>query len=66
MRRRSGTSVKRPGWGTADAFDRSSRLLASALPPERVYTHPGGHDWQAWESLWEASLDRAEPCRGRG
>lgn len=51
------------GWGTADAFDRSNRLLASALPPERVYTHPGGHDWKVWESLWEAFLDRVEPCR---
>lgn len=51
------------GWGTADAFDRSNRLLASALPPERVYTHPGGHDWKTWESLWGAFLDREEPCR---
>ncbi len=51
------------GWGTADAFDRSNRLLVSALPPERVYTHPGGHDWKVWESLWEAFLDREEPCR---
>lgn len=51
------------GWGTADAFDRANRLLASALPEERVYTHPGGHDWKVWESLWETFLDRAEPCR---
>jgi pimeloyl-ACP methyl ester carboxylesterase len=56
------------GWGTADGFDRSNRMLADLLPPERVYTLPGGHDWQIWERLWEAFLDRtpaAELCGAR-
>lgn len=53
------------GWGTADAFDRSNRLLASLLPAERVYTLPGGHDWQVWERVWEAFLDRTAPCPSR-
>ena len=46
------------GWGTADGFDRANRMLAGLLPPERVYTAPGGHDWQVWERLWEEFLDR--------
>lgn len=45
-------------WGTADGFDRSNRMLADLLPPERVYTDPGGHDWSVWERLWERFLDR--------
>lgn len=50
------------GWGTADAFDRANRMLARALPPGRVYTDPGGHDWAVWERLWEAFLDRNPLC----
>ncbi len=46
------------GWGTADDFDRSNRMLAGLLPAERVYTATGGHDWKAWEGLWEEFLDR--------
>ncbi len=46
------------GWGTADGFDRANRMLAALLPPERVYTAPGGHDWKVWERLWEEFLDR--------
>jgi len=46
------------GWGTADAFDRANRMLAGLLPPERVYTAAGGHDWKVWERLWEEFLDR--------
>lgn len=46
------------GWGTGDDFDRSNRMLAGLLPPERVYTAAGGHDWQVWEHLWEEFLDR--------
>lgn len=46
------------GWGTADSFDRANRMLAALLPPERVYTAPGGHDWKVWERLWEEFLDR--------
>lgn len=52
------------GWGTDDAFDRSNRLLAGLLPPERVYTQPGGHDWKVWEQLWESFLDRTMAAGG--
>ena len=50
------------GWGTADAFDRSNRLLAGLLPPAQVYTVAGGHDWGVWERLWEEFLDRTRLC----
>ncbi len=53
------------GWGIADDFDRSSRMLAGLLPPERVYTAVGGHDWRTWGELWESFLDRTSLCRSR-
>lgn len=45
------------GWGTRDDFAPSNGLLAKALPPERVFTTPGGHDWRAWTKLWERFLE---------
>jgi pimeloyl-ACP methyl ester carboxylesterase len=41
------------GFGTRDAFARANGLLAEALPPDRVFTVAGGHDWKAWRALWE-------------
>ncbi|HEU0105846.1 MAG TPA: hypothetical protein VFT38_06715, partial [Vicinamibacteria bacterium] len=32
------------------------RLLASALPADRVLVAPGGHDWKAWDRLWTEFL----------
>jgi pimeloyl-ACP methyl ester carboxylesterase len=53
------------GWGTSDGFDRSNRLLAGMLPPERVFPVAGKHDFGAWTLVWEQFLDRARPCEGR-
>lgn len=50
------------GWGTTDGLGRANRLLAGLLAPERVYQAEGGHDWRAWENLWEQFLDRNRPC----
>lgn len=44
------------GYGRSDSFARANGLLGEALPPERVFTAPGGHDWRAWRALWEAFL----------
>lgn len=44
------------GWGTRDDFAPINGLLGEVLPPERVFTTPGGHDWKAWTKLWEAFL----------
>ncbi len=45
------------GYGLDDRFAFSHRLLAAALPPERVFTTEGGHDWPAWRRLWQQALD---------
>jgi hypothetical protein len=39
--------------GRSDDFARANGMAAEVLPPERVFTAPGGHDWKAWRSLWE-------------
>lgn len=43
-------------YGTEDRFAASHRLLAAALPPQRVFTTPGGHDWAPWRRLWQQVL----------
>jgi hypothetical protein len=40
------------GYGTEDRFEPACRVLAQALPPENVFTVPGGHDWVTWKKLW--------------
>jgi pimeloyl-ACP methyl ester carboxylesterase len=44
------------GYGVDDRFAFSHRLLAAVLPPERVVTTEGGHDWPEWTRLWRALL----------
>ncbi len=60
-RARQGTPLHL-GWGKDDALGRSNRMLASLLPSARVYSSAGGHDWRAWEHLWEEFLDRTPLC----
>jgi pimeloyl-ACP methyl ester carboxylesterase len=43
-------------YGTEDRFAASHRLLATALPSQRVFTTPGGHDWAPWLRLWQQVL----------
>ena len=45
------------GYGRADRFVVSDDLLAVALPPDRVFTTDGGHDWPPWRALWQRMLD---------
>jgi hypothetical protein len=45
------------GYGTEDGFANSNRLLSEQLPPENVFTVPGGHDWVTWKLLWIEVLD---------
>lgn len=47
------------GYGLEDRFLGASELLAACLPPHRVLTIPGGHDWETWSRLWEGLLDKA-------
>ncbi len=44
------------GYGVDDRFAFSHRLLAGALPPARVFTTEGGHDWPEWRRLWQRVL----------
>lgn len=45
------------GYGLSDRFAYSDGVLAAALPSERVFTAPGGHDWPVWSTLWRQMLD---------
>jgi hypothetical protein len=44
------------GYGVDDRFAFSHRLLAAALPADRVFTTEGGHDWPEWMRLWRRML----------
>ena len=44
------------GYGLSDRFAPAEKLLAEALPPQRVFTAPGGHDWDPWVGLWPRML----------
>lgn len=45
-------------FGASDRYAAGQRLLAESLPPERVLTVPGGHDWATWGKLWDRILAR--------
>jgi hypothetical protein len=45
------------GFGLSDRFASNHRLLADALPPDRVFTTEGGHDWPQWGRLWRKMLE---------
>jgi pimeloyl-ACP methyl ester carboxylesterase len=49
------------GWGESDRFARANALLGSALPAERAFHAPGGHEWKAWTVLWREALGRYTP-----
>jgi len=53
------------GYGRDDRFADAHRLLAAALPPDRVFTAPGGHDWPPWRAVWSDLLDHAPLPRDR-
>jgi enterochelin esterase-like enzyme len=45
-------------YGREDRFAEAHRMLAGLLPPGRVDSVPGDHDWPAWRTLWARWLDR--------
>ena len=53
--------IERPelylGFGDADHMHDTHQLLASAMPPARVFSGPGGHDWPVWRRAWASFLD---------
>jgi S-formylglutathione hydrolase FrmB len=51
----TGDASRPPLWlayGDADRYAYGHRLLAAALPPDRVRVAHGGHDWPTWQRLW--------------
>ena len=53
------------GYGLSDRFAPMAHVLAEALPPSRVFTAPGGHDWDPWLGLWQRMLAASELPRCR-
>lgn len=49
-------------YGTRDEFAPGHRLLARELPATRVFTRPGGHDWETWGELWGDVLASGAVC----
>jgi len=47
-------------YGISDRFALSQELLGSVLPPERVVSVAGGHDWKSWKKAWDVLFSRAE------
>ncbi len=50
------------GVGSDDRYRGASMVLMDRIPPPRVITMPGGHDWETWQRLWNAMLEQ-EPFR---
>ena len=46
--------------GDRDKLRQGHHLLASALPPERVFHTNGKHDWGPWSVLWRDFLDHSD------
>ena len=42
------------GYGNDDRFADAHKMMAGALPAERVCALPGGHSWPVWRRLWRA------------
>ncbi|MBN2514861.1 MAG: alpha/beta hydrolase [Deltaproteobacteria bacterium] len=54
------------GYGTEDRFVESCQVLAEVLPPENVFTAPGGHSWKTWQKLWEKMLKHLKIAKPAG
>ncbi len=53
--RRLGQEADTPlwfGYGADDRFADAQAMMAQALPPARVFSLAGGHDWPTWARLW--------------
>jgi pimeloyl-ACP methyl ester carboxylesterase len=48
------------GYGLKDGLAEDDGTLGAALPTERVWLAPGGHDWPYWQPIFERFLDSDE------
>ena len=46
------------GYGETDRFAHGHRVVARAMPPERLAVSAGAHDWPTWQDLWLQLIDR--------
>lgn len=46
------------GYGREDRFAKGMQTIAERFPETTRHTVPGGHDWPAWQLLWDHFLDR--------
>ncbi|PKO89601.1 MAG: hypothetical protein CVU18_03590 [Betaproteobacteria bacterium HGW-Betaproteobacteria-12] len=51
------------GYGREDRFAAGMRRIAERFPETDRLAVAGGHDWPAWQLLWEHFLDRDDLCR---
>lgn len=60
--RQEGSNARMPkvylGYGKYDRFSYGQKVLAGVLPPERVVSLSGGHDWSTWREAWDILLGR--------
>jgi hypothetical protein len=47
------------GHGDDDRLKPFGPVMAGLLPPGRLLSAPGGHDWVPWKAMWADALDRA-------
>lgn len=46
------------GYGERDRLQPFTPLMAGILPPERLLSAPGNHDWPPWKTMWDDALER--------
>ncbi len=51
------------GYGSDDPYKIGQQLLATMLPPNRVYAIDGGHDFQTLKALWKIFLENDAKLR---
>ncbi|WP_019142433.1 alpha/beta fold hydrolase [Noviherbaspirillum massiliense] len=53
------------GYGREDRFASGQELMAESLAFAHVDVVAGGHDWPAWQQLWNDFLDRIAASRNK-
>jgi pimeloyl-ACP methyl ester carboxylesterase len=43
--------------GTEDVWATAHQLLGEVVPPDHIFSRPGGHAWKVWSPLWTKLLD---------
>ena len=46
------------GYGDTDRLQPYDPLMVPLLPPDRLLSAPGGHDWAPWKQMWTDVLQR--------